>query len=496
MKTKKFLLLSVVFLICFLLCACEAPAFLQSAESKVTELSGPMTAEEIAELDIYENLASLDLSGSTCYDAIMSYIDTHPSVDVNYTVEAAGVTLPKDVSELDFVNASNYKDVIAVGKYLPDIRSIPLGDTDMSLEEMDELRAAFPSAEISYTVNVLGSSLPSDVTELDFAGLNLDELNALLPSLEKLPDVDYINLVSSDGTCVLTVDDFVAFAQLLPDVFFEYRFELFGKTVSTSDTELTYDLVPIGNRGVPEFRKVMPFMKKLTYLLLDCCGISNYELLGQLNEDFPDTEVVWRVRMGEYDCLTNAEMIWLNAGVNDELCEPLKYCTKCRYLDLGHNDLHNIDFCSYMPDLEVAIFAFAPMESIAPLANCPKLEYLEIYATGVNDLSPLANCKELQHINFGSLYTIKDISPLYGLTKLKRCRSVSSGVPVEQQEEIKALLPDCDCQFGFETSTGGNWRRDPDTGLWCERYALLRQQFKYDNHEGCSRTYKYDLYVD
>lgn len=494
MKKSKALTALIVFLVCTLLCACGLTSIFDP-DSNVTELSGVMTAEDIAALDRYENLTSLDLSGSTCYSAIAAYIKSHPSVSVIYTVDIAGHVLRMDTTEIDFVDASNYKDVISLGKYLPDVSSIPLGITDLSHEEIEELQAAFPSAEIAYSVDILGTTYTTDTTELDFSNLRYGELASLVSALKKLPKLSYVNLISSDGSCRLSFDEFSSIADELPEVFFEYSFELFGHSVSTADTELSYDRVPIGNRGVDEFRKVMPYMKKLNFLLLDCCGISDYELLAQLNEDFPDTEVVWRVRLGEYDTLTNAEMIWLNSGVNDELCVPLKYCTKCKYLDMGHNAITNIDFCNYMPDLEVAIFALTNLRSIEPLANCPKLEYLEIYASEVSDISPLANCKNLQHINFGSLYTITDISPLYGLTNLKRCRSVSSGVPIEQQEEIAALLPDCDCQFGYEESSGGNWRRDPD-GSWCERYELLREQFKYDNHEGVSRTYKYDLVVD
>lgn len=492
MKCKKILITLLIVLVCLLSLGCEAPAVLGSPESKVTELTGVMTADEIAELDKYENLAYLDLSGSSCYDAIMSYIKTHPNVKVVYTVTVAGQALDMNTTELDFINASNYQELMAVGKYLQKLSAISLGNTDLSYEQINELTTAFPLADVSYTVELLGNSYTPDTTELDLSGLSFDELNLLIPELRKLPELNYINLVS--GSSALSIDEFLSFAGNFPELMFNYCFELFGQTVYTTDTELVYDLIPIGNKGVDEFRKVMPYMHKLSFLLLDCCGISDYELLDKLNKDFPDTEVVWRVRLGEYDTLTNAEMIWLNSGVNDELCEPLKYCTKCRYLDMGHNEIYNIDFCNYMPELEVAIFALSPLENIDPLANCPKLEYLEIYATQVSDISPLANCKNLQHINFGSLYTITDISPLYGLTNLKRCRSVSSGVPIEQQEEIQALLPDCDCQFGFEESSGGNWRRDPD-GTWCERYELLRQQFMYDGHEGVSRHYKYDLYV-
>lgn len=489
-------LLSVLTIVLLLsLCACGKPVILESPESKITNLASVMTAEEIAGLDQYENLQYLDLSGSTCYDAILNYISTHPNVKVIYSVELDGHQLDSGVSSIDFINAENYWELISVSKYLKHLDAVDLGETDMTLEQIEELRAAFPNAKVEYEVSILGEKVSIDTTELDFAGLGVDEIRAQFASMRLLPALERVNLVSEDGSCALDLDTFISVANEFPELFFEYEFDLFGQHVSTSMEELRYDKVPIGNAGVEQFRKVMPYMKNLSFLLLDCCGVSHYELLGQLNEDFPDTEVVWRVRIGEYDCLTNAEMIWLNSGVNDYMTDPLKYCTKCRYIDMGHCDITHIEFCRNMPDLEVAIFALSRLNSIEPLRNCTKLEYLEIYATEVSDLSPLENCKDLQHINFGSLYTIKDISPLYGLTKLKRVRSASSGVPIEQQYEIMELLPDCDCSFDMGQSSGGTWRRNPD-GTWSERYALLRQQFKYDNHEGVSRTYKYDLYVD
>ena len=111
MRTGKILMAAMLVLACVLFTACGAPSLFASAESKVTELSGVMTAEDIAALDQYENLAYLDLSGSTCYDAIMSYIKAHPSVEVVYTVDVAGSTLDMDTEEIGFINAANYKSL-------------------------------------------------------------------------------------------------------------------------------------------------------------------------------------------------------------------------------------------------------------------------------------------------------------------------------------------------------------------------------------------------
>ena len=48
--------------------------------SGIESLSMVVTEDTIRELDNYPNLRTLDLSGSTCYTAIMVYIQNHPQV--------------------------------------------------------------------------------------------------------------------------------------------------------------------------------------------------------------------------------------------------------------------------------------------------------------------------------------------------------------------------------------------------------------------------------
>ena len=80
----------------------------------------------------------------------------------------------------------------------------------------------------------------------------------------------------------------------------------------------------------------------------------------------------------------------------------LKYCTDVKYLDLGHNEiLTDISFVRGMPDLEVAIFAINNISDAGPLADCTKLEYLEINSTNITDLTPLSNLTGLHHLNIG-----------------------------------------------------------------------------------------------
>ena len=57
----------------------------------------------------------------------------------------------------------------------------------------------------------------------------------------------------------------------------------------------------------------------------------------------------------------------------------LKYCTRVRYMDIGHNEiLGDISFVQYMPELEVLIAAMDGLSDISPISACTKLEYLEI----------------------------------------------------------------------------------------------------------------------
>ena len=81
----------------------EIAAFYANPDVKLV-----VTESDINQLDLYTNLKTVDLSGSTCYDAIAQFIQARPDVKVTYTVDlggtvtfeeavrAAGLPLPYD----------------------------------------------------------------------------------------------------------------------------------------------------------------------------------------------------------------------------------------------------------------------------------------------------------------------------------------------------------------------------------------------------------------
>jgi hypothetical protein len=227
-------------------------------------------------------------------------------------------------------------------------------------------------------------------------------------------------------------------------------------------------------------------MVNLKTLDMDGCGVSN-EAMAALRDSLPAVEVIWRVNFGRhYSVRTNVEMILASAPqkagnlIHNNVYD-LRYCTRVKYLDLGHNEhLDTIEFCRYMPDLEVAILAMNVVEDFSPLAECPKLEYLELFHTRLHDLRPLAGLKNLKYLNIAYDFAIRDISPLYELTQLERLW-FGRHVPVspEQIEEMQRCAPNCVINTSANDPTEEGWRDHTAPDGTPGRYSILREQFGY-----------------
>jgi len=456
----------------------------------ITSVNGVMTAEEVQELGNNKDLLNVDLSGSTCYDAIMQYIYEHPEVEVVYTVDIGGTEVNGSTEELDLKNLIyTFDTLVSVSKYLPKVSKISLDGDVFSADDISAVSEAFPEADIAYSVTVLGKSVDSKAETIDLSSVEADMIDEVAGEVNKLPNVKTIDLMAN-GTSSLTLDDVKKIHEAVPQAALNYDMTLFEQTFSLSAESIEYVKVKIGNEGLESFRELLPLMPNCKYLKLDSCDI-DYELLAELREDFPDVKVVWRVYFSNlvdnYNCLTDTEKIWATGSVTDGYVEALKYCTDVKYIDMGHNCITNIEFVNYMPKLEVAVFSITWVYDISPLGNCPDLEFLEMYSSNISNISALANCKNLKHLNLGNDPGVKDITALYDLD-LERCYININSVPDEQEEEFKALHPNCECSFDNSHPVHTTWRflpgyvwaEDGSETHYNERYALLREQIGYD----------------
>ena len=338
----------------------------------------------------------------------------------------------------------------------------------------------------------------ADAAEVDWSALTHEEVADAIALLHADPAIERVEL-GEEREGGPSWADIRALEEAAPQAEFSYRFRLWKREFSLQDEELDLNHLHVREEGVPLVREVIACMPHLRWLCMDSCKVSN-ETMAALRDEFPEIEVVWRVSFGKaYSVRTDVEKILAsNPGVggnltSEELNETLIYCTKLRYLDLGHNwEIRDLSFLSYMPELEVLILAINHVSDLSPLADCPKLEYLELFMTDIEDLSPLSELHELRHLNIGMCEKLADMTPLYGLELERLYIGTKTQIPPEQMEEYARLHPDCEMDTTHEDTSIGAWRF---TTAWDEdeeykaqdyylagcapRYALLRVQFGY-----------------
>ncbi len=308
-------------------------------------------------------------------------------------------------------------------------------------------------------------------SSLDLSGLKQAEIEMLIPTMEEMPDLKEIRLTSDEVPL-----ETVGLLQMLPSQpLVHYPVTLYGKEFNTADESINLNRVGIKDNGAA-LREVLPYMTNCSMVEMEHCGLK-YVTYASIRDDFPERGIVWRVSFGGYSVRTDETRILASIkgyNLTGDNCAALKYCTKVKYLDLGHNIIDDISFVAYMPDLEVAILAINYWSDASPLAACKNLEYLEIFNTRCTDLSPLAELTNLKHLNICWIKQLKDITPLYGLTGLERLWIGNvNKVPKEQLKEIRERLPNTKINTTTDNPTSEGWRKDP-------RYDLLAEQLGYN----------------
>lgn len=487
MKKKLSLcLLTALMALCLLAGCGEEPAEPTPTPTPepVTELAIVVDEAGLAALDSeYPELEKLDLSGSICYDAIEAYIASHPDVEVIYTVSLGGDFAdgyPADSTALS-LEPGTYDPASLMSNlaYLPALETLVLPDTALSLEQMAELALAYPVVTVDYTVDILGSTYAPDATSVDLNALVSADVEAAAAKLALLPALESIDLSKSD----LGPTEVAIIRDAAPTAAIDYDFTLFGREVSTLDTDIVFDMEPIGDEGEAAVREALDILPNGARLCFDDCGFSN-EVMASIRDDYPNHKVVWRVYFGEYfSMLTDEETVRAIFDLYDGTTENLKYCTEVKYMDIGHNtELTEVDFIAYMTKLEICIMSGSPFSDMSVFANCPNLEWLElVYCPNVSDVSSLSELRNLKYLNL--TYTqVTDISMLGSEIPLERFFYAHPKLSAEQIAEFEELHPDCWCTYdGFEYGYG--WRYDdPGTGIFSEPYLKVREVFRYEDN--------------
>lgn len=164
----------------------------------IEHLSKVMVAGELYTLDHYPNLKSVDLSGSTCYDAIVDFAAKRPQLDVTYTVSVGATSLfNKDTSATLQPDSFDFDTLLENLQYLPNLVSLSLEDIQLDMTQVNAIADAYPNLELEYTVHLFGNDLPSGTTELDLSYMDSSRVSEAIPKLGLLTKLESVTLSNS-----------------------------------------------------------------------------------------------------------------------------------------------------------------------------------------------------------------------------------------------------------------------------------------------------------
>lgn len=452
-------------------------------ELQEEHLTAVLDAGELYTLDYYPNLKTVDLSGSTCYKAIMDFASKRPHLDVTYDVSLGATQVSSKVDAAALKAGSFDYDLLMENlQYLPNLTTLTLVDVDLSAERLAALREAYPGLRLDYSVELFGENFSVDTQQLDLSAMGSDGVEEACRKLGKMSALTDVTLSSK-----LSFEDVDQLQAAVPQIRFHYTFQLLGKTVSTGDDEIIYKNLSLGDSDEAEIRKALKILDHTSRFVLDNCGFSN-ETLAQLREDFRGgPKVIWRVYFGtesRYNTLTDDDTIRAVYNVTDSTCGPMKYLEDVKYMDLGHNEyLTDFSFVGYMPELEVLIGSGSAVTDLSGIENCKKLTWLELASCHkLENIEPLAGCEGLKYLNI-SYTKVKSLEPLDAL-KLERFVYLSPKASTKEQNTFLTIHPKSECItvfYGYSQPYGYGWRYDDNgkTMFWYYK-DVIREVFEYD----------------
>lgn len=447
----------------------------------ITDLSD----EDIERLATYfPNLKKVDARQCDNYLMLERLQQQLPDLDVNYSVSLGAASFAPDTTKLALGPEDFDLETLTQNlPHLPQLTSVTLCRTELTLEQIEQLRGSFPNITFQYQVELLGQIYKEDTAELDLSAMTSEQVDEVVKRLPMLPALEKIVLSDAEGNSQLSKEDVMTLQQAAPNVVIDYSFDFFGTKLSTADEEVHIKNVKIGDEGEAEVRAALDLLPNCKRFVLENCQISN-EVMAKLRDDYRDrTKVVWRVSIGNgATSMTDAQIFRSTYYLTDSNCANLTYLEDVRFMDIGHNEyLKDSSFISGMKSLEYVIISGSMISDLKPFANCKNLKVLEAaFCEYIYSAEGLEQCENLERLNISYTH-ITDLSPLDNLNLVNLCAMYEgkSRVPQEEQERFQALKPDCKMTFVGSQPYGTAWRYVEDNQFedW---YATIRRVFRYD----------------
>lgn len=415
-----------------------------------------ITEEEMPLLAYFPTLQTVDMKTCTDVDAILKVMELYPQCDVQWMVPFQGGTVSYDVEKLE-ISTLSQEDLPALSHFtaLKSVNANACDDLDMIME----LRREYPELKVQWQVPIGGAAYAQNSVDLEIADADAAELTAQLQYLPQLKTLTLTGTVPDNDTMY-------ELKQTYPEITFIWDFQLCGVTVNSNVAELDLSLIEM--ESVDEVENSLKYFNCLEKVIMFRCGIPS-EDMDALWKRHPEIRFVWGAYFGGHYVRTDTDhfMPWQLGytkngvgGMGDRTAKELKYLVDVVAIDIGHNNIRDLSFLYYMPNVEYLMACDNGITDLTPIASLKKLKYLELFDNPITDLSPLAECPVLEDLNI-SHSTVSDISPLLTMN-LKNIWITTWRLLPGQRELLFETFPDAKICVNHSYSTGGGWRKLPN----------------------------------
>ena len=381
-----------------------------------------------------------------------------------YSIYSEKIALPKS-------NINNDKTWYLDLKEFKNLKEVDMGKNNIYKEELNKIKKMYPDINFKGVskINIYDLDILENVESLDLSSVVVD--NKLIDYLKEFKKLKKVDL----GDNKLNLDTQLELSNKYPKIAFIWLVDVNGAYYKSDIEELNLGKEKIYDKE--KLVKSLTLLKNLKKLEMEGSNLSNDEL-GSLRETFPNIEINWRVKLGKWSLRTDAETfsVWIvdynYRRMNSKNIQVLKYCTKLKALDLGHQVIEDASIIGdYLPELRVLILADNKLKDINFISKLKKLHYLELFMNDITDLSPLNDLDGLVDVNISFNYHLKNIEPLFNKPKLERLWLVSDNISKVDYQRLKDAYPNAKVNNLGPGSTKQGWRTHP-------RYFALIKGFQ------------------
>lgn len=319
-------------------------------------------------------------------------------------------------------------------------------------EEQTQTVPESPAPTVVLTPEPTPEPTPPPPTEWTVTDESAEEILAL---------AELTSLARIDATASTEYEALLKLRELLPDceVLWEYEFE--GQRYPSTAAQLTASSL----EGLEDALRFLPALEEVDLLAAE----PTLEQLDRLSELRPDVFWLCELDVAGFHVRTD---IPVYSSLQPKNCIPhndsyyyplLKYCTRLKALDLGHNIIgdSSMELIGKMKDLQVLILADDCITDASALANLHELIYLELFMNDkIEDFSFLNELTHMKDLNLCYCRGLDTLAFLDSMPELEFLLVKNTGLDLEYFNACREEHPEVHMVFWDNDleSTGSGWR--------------------------------------